>query len=1119
MSNLAQLQNPLSPKAQNINSLLDFVLRKRQKKSSKIDSIKLDSTYLDFKREAKEFLGERIFSDYARRFAYGIDASCYRYIPKLVVWAKNEREIRRLFALSQKYNIALTFRASGTSLSGQACSDTVLVVANEFWKNIALKFDEKKSNTKTNTKSNADSNDFNSNAMQKIPTSIICECGVIGADANAVLKPYKRKIGPDPATINNALIGGIFSNNSSGMCCGVKQNSYQTIKSIRVILGDLSPSQNQNNDTKNAIHSPKSIILDTSDDAKEGENLAHFIASYPHIAKSLLDLRDEILSDRELCAMIKRKFAIKNTTGYSLNALIDFSDIKDILNHIFIGAEGTLGFISRVEYECVQDYAHKACALLFYENLTLASEAVKILATNDNIVSAAEIMDYACLMRAASLEGMPSEVARVKEGNCAILVQLEEDLLEKLQSNIATIKNALSPIKSLFGVRFSFEAKEQESWWKIRKALLPLSASSRPSGATVITEDICFDIEHFATGIQNIQNLFAQYKYEGIIFGHALSGNVHFIITPLLKNNAEITRFGSFMEDLAKMVANLNGSIKAEHGTGRMVAPFVELEWGEKAYKINQKIKQIFDSRNLINPDVIITNDKHIHLKNLKPASENVIEDYLDACMECGFCEKICPSKHLSLTPRQRIALYREIKRLKFMRKKTANQKREYKELKNAYKYLGEQTCATCSMCATLCPLEIDTAKIALKLSAKRAKKEGGFLGFITKNLSKNIALMTSLAQNLTSFSNALQDIFGRKNMHSLTRALHTVIGTPLLPQNMPKSNEKRLFSNIQNQNPNGEVVYFTSCLNRIFAPKTPKDLERVFDFAKSLDRPLQEVFESLCKKAKFDLYYPKNIQNLCCGKAYKNHKNEGKELAKKAYFALKEASQNGKIPIVCDHSACSLEMLKQIKDFEAQEKLAKRDIEAINPLRFYDLPAFVNEHLLPHLEIAPYEIHIKRENGNTGKNNAQTNAQERREKIAIYAHCGSRSLSVKSYKWEESIFSLANACGAEIVQDLQVKCCGFAGNKGFITPSLNESALKYFGANYLKDFAQDFSRDCDDLWSGGTSGSPQNSQKDSVFSGVNIGFSSSSTCEIGLAKKSGFEWRHIIYLVDICAK
>ena len=1060
------------------------------------DSIALDFDYLAFEREAKVFLGDRIFSDYARRFAYGIDASCYRYIPKLVVWIKNEEEIARLYDLSQKYNIPLTFRASGTSLSGQACSDSVLVVANEFWKNIKIKFED-----------NADSS--------KSPTSIVCDCGVIGSDANAALKPYNRKIGPDPATINNALIGGIFSNNSSGMCCGVKQNSYQTIKSIRVILGDLrktsKSSKNYGDDRgEKSKHNGNAIVLDTSDEARQGESLASFISAYPHIVKSLLDLREEILADKELCEMIKRKFAIKNTTGYALNALVDFSDIKDILNHIFIGAEGTLGFISRVEYECVQDYAHKACALLFYENLSLASEAVKILARNDNIVSAAEIMDYACLMSASSLDGMPSEISKVKSGNCAILVQLEEDCLEALEKNITTITSALSPIESLFGVKFSFDSAEQESWWKIRKALLPLSASSRPSGSTVITEDICFEIDSFAKGIQNTQELFAKHGYEGIIFGHALSGNVHFIITPLLKDSAEITRFGRFMEDLAKMVASLGGSTKAEHGTGRMVAPFVELEWGEKAYKINQKIKQIFDSRNLINPDVIITNDKNIHLKNLKPAAQGVLEDYLDACMECGFCEKICPSKHLTLTPRQRIALRREIKRLKSLKNKTNSQRRQYEELKKSYKYLGVQTCATCSMCATLCPLEIDTAKIALKLSPKWSKKYGGVSALLASSLSHNISLMTNLARHLTSLSNSLQELLTPQKMQNLTRKFYATIGTPILPITMPKPNEKKIrgqqwaskflenkCENVEyaslassgvsseklNGRLNGEVVYFTSCLNRIFAPKSNASSELESNIIKIFDRPMQEVFESLCKKANFYLHYPQNIQHLCCGKAYKNHKEQSQNLAKNAYLALREASQNGRVPIVCDHSACSLELLKKIKEFEAQES-ANSDYLA--PLRFYDLPAFVSECLLPHLEIVPLSQAIS----------------QNPPKVALYAPCGTRNLSVKSQKWEESIFSIAKACGADIIQDSQVKCCGFAGNKGFITPELNESALKYFGTNFLKSSNQ----------------SPL-SHSDYIFDEAKMGFSSSSTCEIGLAQKSGFEWRHIIYLADICAK
>lgn len=287
-----------------------------------------------FIREATHIFEDRIYTDYLRRFAYGVDASCYAYVPHVVVRAFDEREIILLFTLSNKYNTPLTFRAAGTSLSGQACSESVLVLANARWQEISI---------------------------TREAQSIFCDCGVIGSEANDALKPFGKKIGPDPATINNAMIGGIFSNNSSGMCCGVKQNSYNTIKSVRVILHN-------------------GFVLDTSENANKNENIESFMRLHKDKAEALLALRGEILKNKTLCNLIKRKFAIKNTTGYSINTLLDFADIKDILNHIFIGAEGTLGFVSRVEYECVENSAFKACALLFYKDLESAAKAVQILA-------------------------------------------------------------------------------------------------------------------------------------------------------------------------------------------------------------------------------------------------------------------------------------------------------------------------------------------------------------------------------------------------------------------------------------------------------------------------------------------------------------------------------------------------------------------------------------------------------------------------------------------------------------------------------------------------------------------------------------------------------------------
>ncbi len=907
----------------------------------------MQEAYEKFAKECKEFLIDeeecRIYEDYLRRFAYGIDASCYRYIPKLVLKPNNEEEVAKIILLSQKFEIPLTFRASGTSLSGQACTQSVLVVCLDKWQNI---------------KANAH--------------SISCDCGVIASEANEALKEFGKKIGPDPATINNASIGGIFSNNSSGMCCGVRQNSYQTVKSLRVILED-------------------GYILDTADT----KNLENFIQTHPDLVQELLKLRDEISSDKRLSKEIKRKFSIKNTTGYSLNAFVDFKSVKELIEHIFIGAEGTLGFVSRVEYFAVDDFKFKACALLFYENLSLASSAIKILSKNDSLVSAAELMDYACLKAMQDIEGVPSVLKELKEGNCCILVQLEANEKELLQNNINFITKELSSIATLFGINFSFDAKEQATWWKIRKGLLPISAANKRPKSTVITEDLCFEIENFAKGIEGISKLFKRYNFEGIIFGHALSGNVHFIITPLLDDEKERENFAKFMDSMVDLVCDLKGSTKAEHGTGRMMAPFVEQEWGQKAYSFNKRIKQIFDSKNLFNPDVILCEDKQIHIKNLKPSYQ--IEDYLESCMECGFCEKVCPSKNFTLTPRQRIAVHRELKRLESLKQRSKEQEEELKALKEGYKYFVADTCATCSMCSTLCPIEIDTAKLANSYYNENASN---FELFLAKNLASNMDKTIKLAKFGLSAMELGFKIFGKKNLKNLSLKLNEKFHTPAILETMPHKN-RFSFKNKQSStlNPLKSVVYFSSCINRAFYT----------------NRPLQEVFESLCLKANIQILYPKNIEKLCCGKAFKHYTLKKPEFnpLNSALNELLLCSQNGQIPIVCDHSACSGELLDKLKRKKGFERL-----------RIYDISVFAKEYLVPELKLSPLD-----------------------EDIGIYSVCAS-----KKGGWSESIRALARLCTkAKVLEYSNTFCCAFAGNKGFIDPKLNQNALKGLKEHFEK--------------------------------------------------------------------
>lgn len=907
--------------------------------------------------EAKHIFKDRIFDDYLRCFAYGIDASCYHYVPKIVIIANNENEIKTIISLANKHKTPVCFRAAGTSLSGQSSCDTILVVIKFSFKKIAISDGGK---------------------------TINLGCGVVGINANHNLKIFKKKIGPDPATINTALIGGIINNNSSGMCCGVKDNSYKTLKSIRVILNNGS-------------------ILDTSDDL----SIAEFRKNNANLLQQLKEIKNQIKNDEELYSLIKRKFKIKNTTGYSLNSFIDFDDEIDILAHLFVGSEGTLGFVSEVRLNTIDDLDYKACALLFFNTIQDAANVISEFSKFD-FINSAEIMDYSSLKAVSAYKELHHLLNDIKVGNTCVLIQTEHNNEATLDENIEKIKQISSIAYKSY---FSKDSKEYDLWWKIRKGLLPIAAGLRKEGSTVITEDICFEIKDLANGITSIQELFKEFGFaeNGIIFGHALAGNIHFIITPNLNDKTEFDNFSKLVEKMSIIVSNYGGSIKAEHGTGRMVAPFVELEWGKKAYAINCKIKEIFDENNIFNPDVIITKDKEIYKKNIKQPS--IIDEKLNVCMECGFCERFCPSHEHTITPRQRIAILREMQRLSKLNDETS--KNNLSQMQEKYKYYVDKTCAACGICSVVCPLGINFADFSIEYRKENIGKISKIIGNIAyNNHSKTL--------NIAKFSLGIANIFDNNTLDNMLNKLHLPQSRKYLPQ---KNNFKTC-----NKEGENNIIYFTSCLNKAFKPN-----KKLHD-----KRPIQEVFESLCKKANIGIIYPPN--DLCCGKAYENYKDIQERNKEKIDAYLK--SQN--LPVVCDHSACSSKLILNNKDYE-----------------IYDLSEYLLKFIAPKLKITKIN-----------------------EDIAIYTMCAMRKL-----KKENILKELAKLCtNKNIYEDLDTYCCAFAGYKGFLNPKLNISATNKFKTFYSK-------------------------------TDIKRGFSTSSTCEVGLSDATNISWQHIAYLLDECSE
>jgi D-lactate dehydrogenase len=677
---------------------------------------------------------KRILTNPLQTLAYGTDASFYRLIPKIVILAHNETEVIEIIKQAKLLDIALTFRAAGTSLSGQAITDSVLVVATHGWKSFEL----------------LDSN-----------TKIKLEPGIIGAKANNYLAPHGLKIGPDPASIGAAMIGGIVANNASGMCCGTAQNSYQTIADIRIILNDGTILDTANEESVTAFKKDKAVLIE------EIENL-----------------RDTIKSNDTLYHQIKNKFKIKNTTGYSINALVDYQEPIEIIKHLMVGSEGTLAFISNVTFKTVIDEKYKSCSLLIFNTIQDACNATILLKSAP--VAAVELLDRESIRSVENDNDAPDYFKILPESACALLVECRDNDLDSMLVKQLKVRSEIESIPTFSEYEFTSNPKQYYFNWKARKGLLPTVGGLRKNGTTVIIEDVAFPLPQLADACLALKDLFKKYEYhDAVLFGHALEGNLHFVFSQDFSNQTEVDRYEKLMSELAVLVVDrFNGSLKAEHGTGRNMAPFVEKEWGTAAYEIMKRIKTIFDPHNKINPDVLINPDPKAHLKNLKPLPES--NAIIDKCMECGFCEPHCVSEGLTLSPRQRIVIAREISRLE----STNEDSQRLADIRKDVTYQLDETCATDGLCALACPVHIDTGKFVKEWRASELdsgnKKVAVYIG---SHMEGTTAILRVGLKIISAFHN----ILGTTIMTALSNAAHFITFGKLpkwIPE-MPKGANK----------------------------------------------------------------------------------------------------------------------------------------------------------------------------------------------------------------------------------------------------------------------------------------------------------------------------------------
>jgi len=803
--------------------------------------------------ELEELLGaDRVLSRPSDLVAYASDASPYRLFPRAVVMARDAEDVAKLLAYGREQEIPVTFRSGGTSLCGQGQTEGILVDVRRHFRGVGVEDGGQRARVKP---------------------------GTILGHANRVLAPLGRKLGPDPASKDVATVGGVVANNSGGMRCGVTRDSYSTVRELTFVL-------------------PSGTKIETGA-ANASEE---FALQEPDLYAGLERIRDEIRADEGLCERIRRKFAIKNTTGYRLCAFLDADEPLEIFRRLLIGSEGTLAFTAEVVFETVPQPARTTTAWVHFPSIDTAVAPVPELVACG--ATAVELMVAPALITAAwNMVGAPQEWKELPPSSAVLLVEFGGADEAELDAQVAAANEILDAHETIGSFEFSRDPEEIELAWRVREGMYGLMGKIRPPGTALIVEDVCVPPERIAESARDLQELLGRHGFLPGVAGHASAGNLHFMLTPDFSKQEDLDRYEAFMADLVELVVDrYDGSLKAEHGTGINMAPYVEREWGEKATELMWRVKRLADPDGVLSPGVVLNRDSGVHLRHLKTTPE--IEEVATSCVECGFCEPVCPSRELTTTPRQRIVLRREM-----ARQPQGSPLR--RALEDEYGYESLDTCAADGSCQLACPVGIDTGALVKQLreqgQSERAERRA-------MRRARHWAGVEGAARVGLRFGGPLARLTRRG------RAL-----PPPAPARLPATIHT-----------GAAAVYVPSCTNRIFGP------------AKG-GAWVAEALVEVSARAGLPLWVPEDVAGSCCGLPWGSkglaeaHGYKANEMVEKLWGW----SGEGALPVVVDAASCTAAVAEP-----GEGVLSDENAERLAGLEVLDSVAWAHDRLLPWLTV-----------------------------------------------------------------------------------------------------------------------------------------------------------------------
>jgi len=871
---------------------------------------------------------------------YASDASPYRLVPRVIVLPRTIDDVVKLFRYCRETGRHATFRAAGTSLNGQSQSDDILIDVRRHWYGARIEDDGRR---------------------------VRARPGTILGHVNAMLGRHGRRLGPDPASSHACTVGGVIANNSGGMRCTVRNDAYRTVSAMTFVT-------------------PSGTVIDTS--APNAE--AAFEQAEPSLAMGLRELREELLADRELADRVRRKYSIRNTHGYRLSALLDGETPLEIFRRLVVGSEGTLAFVAEAVIDTVPLPRVTSVAWIpapsIDEAVGLVSGLVGLGAT------AVELMVAPALAAAAeAFAHTPCYWKTLDPKAAALLVEFGAEDIQALEALQNKVIDFASSAKLTHPVEFTSVAEAIELAWHVREGLLGLVGKMRPKGSTLITEDVCFPPDRLAQGARDVQELLAKHGFLPGVAGHAAHGNLHFTLIADFNQSEGRERYAAFMQDLVHLVVRKHdGSLKAEHGTGLNMAPFLESEWGAKATAMMWRVKELADPKGILGPNVILTRNARLHLENLKsvPRIESVTDS--SQCIECGFCEPVCPSRNITMTPRQRIAVRREMSR-------QAPGSPMLARLQEQYQYDGIDTCAGDGSCATACPIGINTGALIREFRARETTSGGDRVAL---KLSEHWGVVEKVSRATLAATHAFSVLFGVGPLAALTGLARAIANPDLIPS-VPGPMPRAARSPPSTQRNGAAAVYFPACINRMFGrdpdgPATPA---------------LPEAFVALSERAGKPLWIPPDVAGLCCSTPWKSkgYPKGHAFMAQSMAAALLRWSDGGKLPIVVDAASCTLGLTQDIGSLlDAGTKTRYEKLTIIDSIAWC-------RDLLPKLR-----------------------TRQKLRRVAVHPTC-----SITHLELADALKQIATHLAHEVEVPIGTTCCGTAGDRGLLHPELVVSATR----------------------------------------------------------------------------